>query len=131
MSSLTPSTTTTTTRPPEQLETAREFKHYIRGRERVIVKWGMAKCDPCKVIAPKFKKLAASHPGLALAETDLLLPAMSSVANSYQVTTVPVFHFFFQGKHRPELTYQGIDGDKLAKCATTLLNLSASSVVNK
>jgi thioredoxin-like negative regulator of GroEL len=105
----------------EELETTREFKHYVRGRERVVVKWGMPKCTPCKIIAPTFQKLAETHPGLALAEAQITVPSLRSIVNLYKIDSVPIFYFFCGGKHIPDLTYQGIEPDKLIKNATALL----------
>lgn len=107
----------------EELETAREFKNYTRGREKVVVKWGMPKCPPCKLIAPTFEKLSETHPGLALAEANVTSRAMGGIVDQYDVNKVPMFHFFHNGKHLPELNYQGVNPDRLLKHANALLNL--------
>jgi hypothetical protein len=101
-------------RKVKSLESEQLFWAYVREHELVAIKFGMAKCPPCKVIKPEFERLAAmTDAGWWAGSVDVTQSAIQPVADTFQVEDVPVFHFFHNGEHLPKLTYQGADAHKL------------------
>lgn len=105
------------------LATAEAFEEYLQKNDFVAVKFGMPGCKPCKVVAPAFERLPSKLPKVALATIDATKRNVREIVQQYDVDGVPVFHFFHKAKHRPELTYQGINPDKLWKRAHALAHL--------
>ncbi|KAJ4745960.1 thioredoxin family protein [Rhynchospora pubera] len=53
-------------------------------------------CGPCRVMAPLFEKLAQKHPQIVFLKLDI--DQLSSVAQEWNVTSVPTFFFVKNGK---------------------------------
>jgi suppressor of tumorigenicity protein 13 len=53
-------------------------------------------CGPCRVMAPLFEKLAQKHPQVVFFKLDI--DQLGSVAQEWNVTSVPTFFFVKNGK---------------------------------
>lgn len=53
-------------------------------------------CGPCRVMAPLFEKLAQKHPQVVFLKLDI--DQLGSVAQEWNVTSVPTFFFVKNGK---------------------------------
>lgn len=99
------------------------YRQFISSKDRVVIKYGKHRCRPCEVIAPEFEKLAKTHANtLACASVIFDGPEFYAVADELEIDTVPIFHFFFKGKHMDKLTYQGANSSKLTDNVLSLLN---------
>lgn len=64
--------------------------------ERVVVQYGAAWCGNCKIVKPKFKRLASENESVAFVYVDAeVFPASRGLAN---VSNLPTFAAFQGGK---------------------------------
>ncbi|KAJ2745728.1 hypothetical protein GGI20_001952 [Coemansia sp. BCRC 34301] len=79
------------------------FAEIIANHSKVVVDFTATWCGPCKVISPKFAKLAAEFPDVAFLKVDV--DDVSEVAQAQGITAMPTFKFFVDGKqsedHKP------------------------------
>ena len=71
-------------------------------------------CGPCVLLAPEFKKLAkkyANVPNLKFVKFNVDNDKNGKILNKYQVTGIPVVHYFDKGGWRPSLTVVGFMGN--------------------
>jgi len=107
----------------QELATMDAVESFLKNNDYVVIKFGMPGCGPCKTVAPAFEKLPERLGKLSLASVDATCPDVFDLVDQYTVDKVPVFHFFHRSKHQPDLTYRGINADKLWKRAHTLSHL--------
>jgi thiol-disulfide isomerase/thioredoxin len=105
------------------LATMEEVEAFLQKNDFVAIKFGMPGCKPCKTIAPAFEQLLKKFPKVALATIDATRRRVRQMVEQYDIDGVPVFHFFHKTKHQQDLTYQGINPDKLSKRAHALSRL--------
>ena len=56
-------------------------------------------CGPCKTIAPKFSKLSEQHNHVKFFKIDVDNPDTEKIVSACQVTSMPTFCFFNNGKY--------------------------------
>ncbi len=105
-----------------------EFDALLASTRYVIVDFYADWCGPCKMIAPHFLKMAATHalPGfLAFAKVDV--DRVQSVAQKYGVSAMPTFMFFKEGKQvavNGNVTIQGANLPTLMQAAEKMGRLA-------
>lgn len=74
-------------------ESAEEYLEAKNGATGlVVVKFGAVWCGPCRKIAPKFAKLASSHPDVLCIDVDV--DKLDGLSDASDVRGVPCFKFF-------------------------------------
>ncbi|GMT29448.1 hypothetical protein PFISCL1PPCAC_20745, partial [Pristionchus fissidentatus] len=70
----------------------------------LVIEFFAAWCGPCKMMAPKFEKLAIEFPNVNCVKVDI--DEQEALASKYEVNMMPTFVFFKDGKeiHRIEGT---------------------------
>jgi thioredoxin 1 len=77
----------------------------------VVVDFYADWCPPCRAIAPVFSKLADSHAvGGQLAFAKVNVDHVNDVAKRYDISAMPTFVFFENGKPRPVAVKGSKDG---------------------
>ncbi|KAJ2832396.1 glycerol ether metabolic process [Coemansia furcata] len=97
----------------------KHFEELIKTKPKVAVDFKATWCGPCKVIGPKFAKLAETHKDVTFLQVDV--DDVSEVAQIQRITAMPTFKFFANGKpfeKRPELV--GANLSELIKSLTAL-----------
>ncbi|KAJ2829603.1 glycerol ether metabolic process [Coemansia sp. 'formosensis'] len=97
----------------------KHFDELIKTKPKVAVDFKATWCGPCKVIGPKFAKLAETHKDVTFLQVDV--DDVSEVAQIQRITAMPTFKFFSNGKpfeKRPELI--GANLPELIKSLTAL-----------
>lgn len=95
-----------------------EFSELISGDKLVLVDFYATWCGPCKLIAPKLKKLAEATPEVTFAKVDV--DEVADVAAEQQIRAMPTCLFFKNGQKVGEVV-----GANYAKIEATLKELSA------
>ena len=91
-----------------QIADVREVKDLISSQPFVIVDFMAQWCGPCKMIAPKIKKLAELYPNVTFIKVDVDQMDPSFIA-SENVSAMPTFRFYKNGKAVEPLTVVGAD----------------------
>jgi thioredoxin 1 len=105
-----------------------DFDSLLSSTRYVIVDFHADWCQPCKMIAPHFLKLAStfSIPGfLAFAKVDV--DNVRSVAQKYNVSAMPTFMFFKEGMQvavNGNVTIQGANLPTLTQAAEKMGRLA-------
>ncbi|CDS14151.1 hypothetical protein LRAMOSA06321 [Lichtheimia ramosa] len=100
-------------REPKNLE---EFKKLISENKKVAIDFHATWCGPCKLIAPKFKKLAAEFPEIVYAKIDV--DDVPDVAAEAGVRAMPTFLFYKDGEKFDEVV--GANAAKLGEAIEKL-----------
>ncbi len=69
----------------------------LKASQPVVVDFYADWCGPCNYMKPFFKKFAAKYVGMKFVSFDVDKDTQSVICNKYDVTGIPVFHFFNQG----------------------------------
>ncbi|XWV25957.1 thioredoxin-like protein [Tupanvirus soda lake] len=56
-------------------------------------------CPPCKMIAPKFAKLAEKYPNVSFYKLNSDAPDVGKIVSACEVSALPTFCFFIDGKY--------------------------------
>jgi thioredoxin 1 len=105
-----------------------DFDSLLATTRYVIVDFYADWCQPCKVIAPHFLKMASTYsiPGwLAFAKVNV--DSVGSVAQKYGVSAMPTFMFFKEGKQvavNGNVTIQGANLPTLTLAAEKMGKLA-------
>ena len=83
--------------------TEKNFQQTIMGERPVLVKFWAAWCEPCRRMAPKFRKVSKSYVGQILF-AELNVDKAKEIANRYQVNTIPTTILFIKGKEMDRFT---------------------------
>ena len=81
------------------IHSAAEFQQMLkraRSKQLVVVDFYATWCGPCKQIAPKFEKMAASMPHVQFVKVDV--DQCKEVSQKYSVTSMPTFKMLKGGK---------------------------------
>lgn len=73
-----------------------ELQLVLQQHDRVIVDFFATWCGPCKHAAVKFAALEPQFPNLAFIKVDI--DQGQDIANEYEISAVPSFILFHQGK---------------------------------
>lgn len=111
------------------ITSAAELEELMASTTYVAVDFFADWCPPCKVIAPVFESLAATHavPGI-LAFAKVNVDHVQEVARTYRITAMPTFMFFKEGKQvavNGQAMIQGADPQTLGAAARKLGGLAA------
>ncbi|KAI8577528.1 hypothetical protein K450DRAFT_251294 [Umbelopsis ramanniana AG] len=85
----------------QEIKNLEEFKQLINGGKPVAVDFHAQWCGPCKVIGPKFIKLAEKFPDIVFAKVDV--DEAADVAEEYSIRAMPTFMFFANGEKKDEV----------------------------
>lgn len=80
------------------IDTPQLFNEIIGQNNLTVIKFFADWCPPCKVIAPKFQKIATSTPNIAFAQVNIDTEKMSDILDHYRISSVPTFIVFLDGK---------------------------------
>jgi len=92
-----------------EIHSVEEFEDLLHMQSRVIVDFYATWCGPCKMIAPKFAKLAAAHSSIAFAKANI--STLPELADQYEITAVPTFVGFEDGVELDDNRVLGPDYD--------------------
>lgn len=84
----------------------------------VLVDFTATWCGPCRAIAPFFEELSEKYEGIVFVKVDV--DQCAEVAQSCNVTCMPTFQAFFDGKKVDE--FSGADKSKLQACCDKLIS---------
>ena len=87
-----------------------DFKDHVGNNETVVVKYFANWCGSCKLIAPKFRKLAEREAYQGLTFLDVNAEENPEARKAAGVTNLPFFALFRNGKL--------VEGDTTAKIET-------------
>jgi len=62
------------------------------GDKLVVIDFFADWCGPCRVMGPKFEKLASEYPGVVFAKVNI--EKAKELANLYAISSIPHFKFF-------------------------------------
>jgi thioredoxin 1 len=122
-----PQDETVNLRPCLEIQDLRHKNNIIRDNRIVCIKFHADWCQPCKVISPKYNKLAEkfNNTGRAcLAQENVDL----KISQDYKVTGIPAFIFYKNGQlihHSKDKPLDVIGGD-LTKVEEILIRLTSS-----
>lgn len=91
-----------------EITSAEDRENIIQTNKIVVVNNSASWCGPCKQCAPQFATLCKKYikPGLcALVKEDV----DEMFGGAVQVSGVPCFHFYINGKFQEEMTVTGAD----------------------
>ena len=95
--------------PVEYLKTKADFDKAIQADKLVVVDFTASWCPPCKMIAPKFEKMAEENTDCDLHKVDVDENGEASQAAG--ITCMPTFKFYKGGKEVDKL--EGASEEKL------------------
>jgi Thiol-disulfide isomerase and thioredoxins len=75
-----------------------EFQQHLESGELLVVKYYADWCGNCKLIAPKFRKLAEAQEGNAVRFLDINAEENPEARKAAQVTNLPYFAVFKNGE---------------------------------
>lgn len=78
-----------------KVATKEDFDSILQNHERVAVDFTATWCGPCKMIAPKFDKLAEKYSSIKFIKVDV--DENSETAEAYGISAMPTFKFFKNG----------------------------------
>ncbi|KAL9950634.1 hypothetical protein ACROYT_G043161 [Oculina patagonica] len=62
------------------------------GDKLVVIDFFADWCGPCRLMGPKFEKLASKYPGVVFAKVNI--EKAKDLANQYAISSIPYFKFF-------------------------------------
>jgi thioredoxin 1 len=102
-----------------QIANKADFDFILHSNSRVAVGFIAAWCGPCKSIAPKFEAFAEKFASIKFIKVDV--DENSETAETYDVSAMPTFLFFKNGKKYGERLV-GADKNKLEEKLNELAN---------
>ncbi|KAJ2884182.1 glycerol ether metabolic process [Coemansia aciculifera] len=100
------------------------FAKLLKENPKVAVDFTATWCGPCKVIGPKFAKLAAEYPDVTFLKVDV--DEVSEVAQDQKITAMPTFQFFVEGKQSD--SHKAVIGANVATLTAALDGLKKVDV---
>ncbi|KAH8552093.1 thioredoxin [Umbelopsis sp. PMI_123] len=85
----------------QEIKNLADFKQLINGDKPVAVDFYAQWCGPCKIISPKFEKLAEKFANIIFAKVDV--DEGTDIAEEYSIRAMPTFIFFANGEKRDEV----------------------------
>lgn len=73
-----------------------EWEKLLAEGGKAVIDFTATWCPPCKAIKPVFKKLAEENPGIRFYSVDV--DDVKDMASKYEITSMPTFKFFLNGK---------------------------------
>ena len=92
----------------EEVSDARVIKDLISTNACVVIDFMAQWCGPCKMIAPKIKKLAEIYPSVKFIKVDVDR-VDSAFVQSEDISAMPTFRFYKNGQALESLTVVGAD----------------------
>lgn len=85
----------------KEINNVQEFFHAIGNEQTgmVIIDFYADWCGPCKMIAPKFNKLAEKYPNIDFYKVNSDKKDTSEIARACEVSSLPSFCLFKGGKY--------------------------------
>ncbi|KAG9396805.1 Thioredoxin [Carpediemonas membranifera] len=83
------------------IETLEEFQQLINGDKAVVVDFFAQWCPPCKMIGPKFEKMAEANPDVTCVKVDV--DANQGAAAMAGIRAMPTFKAFKAGQQIGEV----------------------------
>ena len=84
-----------------EITTLEQINRYLLSKDIVVIDFYASWCNPCKTVAPQFKKLASEFPSVAFLKIDID-EAHEKVMSTYFLETeevsIPFFVIFNKGK---------------------------------
>lgn len=103
------------------IQNLKQLQDLIASEKRgVIVDWHAAWCGPCRMISSYYEKLAKELSG-SICFTKVDVDIAEDAAKHYEITSLPTFMAFKQGKQLD--TFTGASKEKLTKMVNDLLYL--------
>ncbi|XP_065647363.1 uncharacterized protein LOC100205970 isoform X3 [Hydra vulgaris] len=78
-----------------KVATKKEFDSILQNHERVAVDFTATWCGPCKMIGPKFEKLAEKYSSIKFIKVDV--DENSETSEAHGIAAMPTFKFFRNG----------------------------------
>ncbi|ORX91002.1 thioredoxine 2 [Basidiobolus meristosporus CBS 931.73] len=101
----------------QHIHSVSEFEELLKSDKYVIVDFFATWCGPCKMIAPKFEKLAGDFPNAIFAKVDV--DELPDIAASASVRSMPTFHIYKDGQKVDVIV--GANPTKLIGAVTAVL----------
>lgn len=99
----------TTVKMVQVVSSNEEFAKIIQGSGLTVVDFYAVWCGPCKAIAPVLDQFASQLPNVTFIKVDV--DQSGDIAREYQVSAMPTFKLFKNGKEVGELV--GADPNRL------------------
>lgn len=99
----------TTVKMVQVVSSKEEFAKIIQGSGLTVVDFYAVWCGPCKAIAPVLDQFASQLPNVTFIKVDV--DQSGDIAREYQVSAMPTFKLFKNGKEVGELV--GADPNRL------------------
>lgn len=80
----------------QSIKTKAEYEEVLSKHSSVLIKFSAEWCGPCKQVAPIINELATKFPNVFVGDVDV--DQNSEVATINQITAMPTFVFFKNGK---------------------------------
>lgn len=80
----------------QDIKSEADYEKAIAASNLVIIDFYATWCGPCKMIAPMLEKFSQEYTGVSFYKIDV--DAVTAVASSNQITSMPTFLFFKSGE---------------------------------
>ena len=94
-----------------ELGTLAAYKSAIKDNNKIAIDFTASWCPPCKIIGPKFVKMAEEFPGIKFFKLDV--DANADAAQDAKIRAMPTFKFYHNREKVDELV--GASEDELKK----------------